>query len=460
MEFKIENWEVYGLENSMRGAGNPLRINIDEYEMIKEIKYWNDKNEKFIKDFFIYQKQYGKTKGEDTQNSCYVCGSSENVQKNNKQGEGHYYCSKHNHQLIRNGKWFETTPKYVLKDNYVSIYIPNSDKEIKISYCCLVDVFYNYPTSISNNGYVKLKNGEFLHRFLMQNELNDNTLVVDHINHNTLDNTLENLRICSKRQNCLNSTLYKNSTTKYIGVTWKKDKNKFKSHIYVEGKQIHLGYFTDINEAIKSRLLAELKYFGEFAPQKDLFEQYCINYVNKENIEIYSSNHMLPEILKRYRLSTILGSTKQGCGEDNFLNGIVVQFDLYAPLFMWKQIQRYHWMDFISSQSTMHRLTKFKVKECCVEDTDEVILSRYQFLLDEYNKLSDDEDNTVRKRKWRTLVASLPSGFVLGSSMTTNYRQLKTIYHQRKTHRLKEWHEFCKWIEGLPMFKELCLGEE
>ena len=43
-----------------------------------------------------------------------------------------------------------------------------------------------------------------------------------------------------------------------------------------------------------------------------------------------------------------LGSTDIGHGHDNFLNGIIVQFDLYAPLYMWKQIQIYHFVDFIS----------------------------------------------------------------------------------------------------------------
>lgn len=41
--------------------------------------------------------------------------------------------------------------------------------------------------------------------------------------------------------------------------------------------------------------------------------------------------------------------------------------------------------------------------------------------------------------------------------MTTNYRQLKTIYFQRKDHKLDEWHKFCDWCESLPLFKELCL---
>ena len=461
MEFKIENTEVYGLENSLRSAGNPLRVFIDDFKMNEEIKFWNEKNKNFIKDFYNYQSNYGKLKGQDNIGSCYVCGSSENVQKNNKQGEGHYYCSKHNHQLVRYNKWFETTPKYTLRDDYVSICIPNNDKEIFISYSSLVDVFYNYPTSITNGGYVKLKNGELLHRFLMKNELLENELVVDHINHNTLDNRLENLRVCSKRQNCLNSSLNKNNTTNYIGVTWKKDKNKFKSYINVDGKQIHLGYFTDINEAIKARLLAEIKYFGNFAPQKHLMEQFSLERTEKEQ-----SNHMLSEILKRYRLTNALASTPTGCGEDNFLNGIIVQFDLYAPLYMWKQIQRYHWMDFISSQSTMHRLVKFNIAEQCVKDTDEEVMYRVQELVDRYNNFvegykpiaDDPEIKKIRESKWRTIVASLPCGFVLGATMTTNYRQLKTQFWQRYNHKLREWREYCAWILTLP-HSELIVGE-
>ncbi len=172
---------------------------------------------------------------------------------------------------------------------------------------------------------------------------------------------------------------------------------------------------------------------------------------------------------KDLKRATNLGTTKSGEGHDNFLNGIIVQFDLYAPLYMWKQLQRYHFLDFISSQSTMHRLVKFNIKEQCVSDVDEVILERYQELLDYYNLLVEEskkiEDNKSTRtfminKIWRTLVASLPCGFVLGATMTTNYRQLKTIYNQRKHHKLKEWHEFCCWCETLPNFKELCLGEK
>lgn len=164
-------------------------------------------------------------------------------------------------------------------------------------------------------------------------------------------------------------------------------------------------------------------------------------------------NNTIPYKANDLKRSIALGSTKTGEGHDNFLNGIIVQFDLYAPLYMWKQIQRYHFLDFISSQSTMHKLTKFDVKSQCVKDTDPIILERYQNLLDEYNKM--DDTNIDKKVLWRTLVASLPCGFVLGATMTTNYRQLKTIYLQRKNHKLDEWHDFCKWCESLPYFAQL-----
>ena len=164
------------------------------------------------------------------------------------------------------------------------------------------------------------------------------------------------------------------------------------------------------------------------------------------------ANNLLDPTDKDLKRAALLGTTGTGEGHDNFLNGIIVQFDLYAPLYMWKQIQRYHFLDFISSQSTMHRLLKFDVATQCVSDTDPVIVRRYQDLVADYNATPD-------AAKWRTLVASLPCGFVLGATMTTNYRQLKTIYLQRRNHKLKEWHDFCAWCETLPLFTTICLGE-
>jgi hypothetical protein len=77
-------------------------------------------------------------------------------------------------------------------------------------------------------------------------------------------------------------------------------------------------------------------------------------------------------------------------------------------------------------------------------------------LVAEYNAIPNDEEHRdEQKAKWRVLVASLPEGFCLAATMTTNYQQLKTMYYQRLGHKLKEWHVFCAWCEELPHFKEL-----
>lgn len=148
-----------------------------------------------------------------------------------------------------------------------------------------------------------------------------------------------------------------------------------------------------------------------------------------------------------------LGSTKGGEGHDNYLKGIVVEFDVTAPLFWWKQAQRYHFFEYVSSQSTMHCLLKFDISNQCVEETNKEVLKIVEKIKDEYNAIPD-ENKEEKYKKWRELVASTPSGFCLGATMVTNYQQLKTMYNQRKNHKLVEWHIFCDWCDTLPHFNE------
>lgn len=179
---------------------------------------------------------------------------------------------------------------------------------------------------------------------------------------------------------------------------------------------------------------------------------------NSYRTEIKNNDEKADE--KDLKRAFMLGSTKVGEGHDQFLTGIVVEFDLYAPLYMWKQLQRYKFLDFVSSQSTMHTLTKFNIEDQCVEETDRIILNRYNDLIVNYFAAKESQLYTKEDldRYWRCLIASLPCGFVLGATMVTNYRSLKNMYLQRKNHRLKEWHDFCNWCESLPYFKELILN--
>lgn len=162
---------------------------------------------------------------------------------------------------------------------------------------------------------------------------------------------------------------------------------------------------------------------------------------------------------KDFQRAERLGATKNGLGHDNFLKGILVQLDVSAPLYWWKEAQRYHWFDFISSQSTMHCLLKFDLKEQVVEEVDSYILERFQELIADYQRIPDTQIEE-KKNAWRILVASLPCGFCLSATMTTNYQQLKTMYIQRRHHKLKEWHVFCDWCEELPDFLALTGARE
>lgn len=156
---------------------------------------------------------------------------------------------------------------------------------------------------------------------------------------------------------------------------------------------------------------------------------------------------------KDLKRAVALGATRGGEGHDNYLKGIVVEFDITAPLYWWKQAQRYHFFEYVSSQSTMHCLLKFDISSQCVQETNPEILKIVEKIKDEYNAISE-ENKAEKYAKWRELVASTPCGFCLGATMVTNYQQLKTMYNQRKAHKLVEWHRFCDWCDGLPHFNE------
>lgn len=148
-----------------------------------------------------------------------------------------------------------------------------------------------------------------------------------------------------------------------------------------------------------------------------------------------------------------LATSEKGEGHDNWLNGVIVQFDLEYTVKAWTEAERYHFLDFVSSQSTMHRIAKFDLDNQYIEYTDKRTIEVVKELVAKYNETKDPED-------YLRILYSNPCGFKLIAGMTTNYRQLKTIYAQRKNHRLPEWREFCKWIETLPKSRLITGVEE
>ena len=329
-------------------------------------------------------------------------------------------------------------------------------------YTCALEV-----TSLSQ-GYAKTPKG-FAHNLILSCE----GKYTDHINRNKLDNRRQNLRICTAQENSFNKGVGKNNKSGFAGVCYKQDKHKWKAFISPSGKQIHLGYFDDIRDAIKARLQAEIEYFGEYAPQLYLCEEYGIEKpfcTSKSKLNALNAYKHLKRIKS-------LALTPQGSGHNQALTGIRVAFDLTCSNKMWVEAERYRFLEFVSSQSTMHRICKFDIKSQCNNYVDDRIIDIIRQKVARYNRWNGYKPTKewFRNNKWDIktqeqyadyvkdlyleVLYNIPSGFELTARLTTNYRCLKTIYSQRKNHRLPEWREFCKWIKTLP-YAELITGEE
>lgn len=97
----------------------------------------------------------------------------------------------------------------------------------------------------------------------------------DHIDRNPLNNRKSNLRKATHKENLRNQSRSTRNTSGVVGVGWYERYNKWRAYIKTN-KRITIGYFENKDDAIRARLNAEVKYFGEFAPQRHLYEQYGI----------------------------------------------------------------------------------------------------------------------------------------------------------------------------------------
>lgn len=177
----------------------------------------------------------------------------------------------------------------------------------------------------------------------------------------------------------------------------------------------------------------------------------------KENVRIIEKciaegNIANPHIKRAIKL----GNAKGG-GHDQFLTGITVTFDLTISNKAWVEAERYTFLNFISSMSSMHRASVFKIRDCCNSYVSKAEIQEAERLQKIYNDIDGELYPEAKKESYLNLLYNIPSGFELMAGMVTNYRCLKNIYAQRKNHRLPDWRVVCAWIEKLPYFKELCL---
>lgn len=182
------------------------------------------------------------------------------------------------------------------------------------------------------------------------------------------------------------------------------------------------------------------------------------------DVDKFLENITDEEIEKATQVAIKLAQTGVGEAHDQFLTGITVNFDVTGSIQWWQEAERYRFLYFVSSTSKMHRIHQMDISKSCNEYVDEFIIlavegkkKKYLEALKQQEKglISSDEV----KKAFYELIYNVPSGFEYTAGMTTNYRQLKTIYSQRRNHKLQEWRDFCAWIETLPM-SELIIGNK
>lgn len=212
---------------------------------------------------------------------CYYCGASEKdckIIKKSKYSQ-HPLCNKHYMQLSKGGKIKRTRfdkNEVIIHNNYTEMKLYDSDAE-EIGYTLIpknmVEEISMHKWSLSSDGYVVNKKVGYLHRFITKCSDSD---IIDHIDRNRLNNLHENLRLTTQHENSFNNSLHVHNKSGVTGVSYIEDRGKWLSQIMYDGKTKFLGRYVNKEDAIKARLKSENKYFGEFAPQKHLFEEYGI----------------------------------------------------------------------------------------------------------------------------------------------------------------------------------------
>lgn len=173
------------------------------------------------------------------------------------------------------------------------------------------------------------------------------------------------------------------------------------------------------------------------------------------------------------KLATTLANA--GTEHGKFLRMINVYVDITAPLYIYKEFDTYKIGTVCNSCSTMHKITakEFTIDDFShehllpysIESLEETIelLNHYRsiYLLGGYIEYRDGSGVTYQpkdKEIWWQLIQLLPSSYNQKRTYELNYAVLRNIYHQRRNHKLDEWHTICDWIETLPYAKELILN--
>lgn len=182
----------------------------------------------------------------------------------------------------------------------------------------------------------------------------------------------------------------------------------------------------------------------------------------RNSMRVLPPEYTEEEFEKSLERAKKLAKAPSNSGEANFLTGIRVSFDLVYPNYISPELQRYHFFDIVTSSSKMHKLTVMAGNRESYNkyvERDAILLMK--LLVSEYNEALRVGTKEEQYHQFMKLVSNCPQGIELFMRCSTNYMQLRNIYHQRKHHKLAEdWGAFCDMIRSLPYSKELITNEE
>lgn len=264
-------------------------------EREQQFRIWNGEGE--LKDKCLCTKHYTQMRkhnkitdssvsAKDKERICEECGSNNDVIYHIESGK--MLCRRHYDQIRNYGKILERTifdkNEYKIMGEITYIYLRDGKQNVVGTVLIDTEDLNNvikYKWRLGTWGYAETgstskNNGTLMQRVILNEYRKD--MIPDHINRNKLDNRKCNLRIVNKSENSINVGLRNNNSSGVTGVSYSKSLDSYRAYINYNGKRIELGYRKNIDDAIRLRLNAEIKYYPDYPPQEHLFNKYGIIY--------------------------------------------------------------------------------------------------------------------------------------------------------------------------------------
>ena len=209
-----------------------------------------------------------------------------------------------------------------------------------------------------------------------------------------------------------------------------------------------------------------------------------MNSWDRSDSEFHAGYNHLGIVLGKNDLDLAQRLINGGTEHRKFMRQIMVSVDITAPMYWWSEYDTYKVGTTANSTSKMHKLASTPITMDCFETDDlewlsnidsdnnidgkendyiykyddgDNIISEYIFALEELRKRYLE---TKDKRYWKELVRWLPESWLQTRTVTMNYENLRSMYFQRRNHKLTEWHSFVDWVKTLPYAEELITFEK